>query len=180
MLVRKAEMDSYWVNLITTLWLVAALPGASATQICYNTFGTQLCPSRAHIGIGVAFLLLLVLIIVGVIYWQRRRASRERDAIATVEANQLDGPLPTPFESGFVQVQGPPVSCPAPAYHTYGPRTAPVPTSAYSIGFTPIRSAYIPKRQQSDSYSSEIQYSATLEDVLLAPPPPPAATRKFP
>jgi hypothetical protein len=180
MLVRKAEMDSYWFNLIATLWLVAALPGASASQICYNSFGTLVCRSRAHIGIGIAFLLLLVLIIIGIIFWQRRRASRERDAIATVEANQLDGPLPTPFESGFVQVQGPPVSCPAPAYHTYGPRSAALPQSAFSIGFTPIRtSSYIPKRQKSDSYSS--QYSATLEDAsLCAPPPPPAATRGFP
>jgi len=173
-------MDSYWFNLITALWLVAALPGASASQICYNSFGTLVCRSRAHIGIGIAFLLLLVMIIIGIIYWYQRRASRERDAIATVEANQVDGPLPTPFESGFLQVQGPPVSCPAPAYHTYGPRSAAVPQSAYSIGFTPIRTSYIPKRQKSDSYSEASQYSATFEDALCAPPPPPAAARGFP
>ncbi|KIL59333.1 hypothetical protein M378DRAFT_14860 [Amanita muscaria Koide BX008] len=137
-------------------------------------------PVHARIGIWVAFLLLLVLIIVGIVFWQRRRARRQRDAIATVEAGQVDGPPPTPFESGFLQVPRPPVSCPAPAYHSYGPRTGVVPKSAYSIGFTPPRSANMPKRPQRDSYSTASHYSITPEDdVPHTSLPPPAATRGF-
>jgi len=147
-------MNAYWFNVITTLWLVAALPRTSATKVCYNSFGTLVCRDRmsvhARIGIWVAFLLLLVLIIAGIIYWQRRRASRQRDAIATVEANQLDGPSPTPFESGFDQVKGPPVSCPAPAYYSHGHRTAAVPQSAHAVGFT------LPRTANNPSASKEI------------------------
>jgi len=176
-------MNAYWFNVITTLWLVAALPRTSATKVCYNSFGTLVCRDRmsvhARIGIWVAFLLLLVLIIAGIIYWQRRRASRQRDALATVEANQLDGPSPTPFESGFDQVKGPPVSCPAPAYYSRGHRTAAVPQSAHAAGFTLPRTANNPKRQQRDSsYSTASQYS-TPEDDGPRTPLPPAVTRGF-
>ena len=67
--------------------------------------------------VGVLFLICLTVFLV-----QRHRASRARDAIATVEASQVEGPLPTPFGSSFVQVpQGQPVSYPAMAY---GPRPA--------------------------------------------------------
>jgi len=168
-------MNAYWFNVITTLSLVGALPGASATKICYNSFGTLVCrnrmPVHARIGIWVTFLLLLVLIIAGIVYWQRRRASRQRDAIATVEANQVDGPPPTPFESGFFQVKGPPVSCPPPAYHSHGPRTTHGSQTAFPISFTPPRTA---KRQQRDSnYSTASQYSTTPDTPL----PPPVARR---
>lgn len=154
-------MNAYWFNVIITLWLVAALPGVSATKICYNSFGTLVCrnrlPVQARVGIWVAFLLLLVFIIIGAVYWQRRRAGRRRDALTTVEANQIDGPPPTPFEY------------PIPDYDPYTPRTAGVSQYAYSKGITPTRKANILK-QHRDSYSSASQYSDTPEDDVLRAP----------
>lgn len=106
--------------------------------------------------VGVLFLICLTVFLV-----QRHRASRARDAIATVEASQVEGPLPTPFGSSFVQVpQGQPVSYPAMAY---GPRTAAVPPSALSVGFTPG----LPQRERAPYSSSH--YPLTAELSGLAP-----------
>jgi len=167
-------MDTYRFNVNAILWLVVAgIPVASATttKICYNSFGTIICRNRLPVHERVAFwivgLLLLGFIISSFIYCIRRRASRQRDAIATVESNQVNGPPPTPFESGFVQVHGPSATYPTlpPYANAYGPRTAAAPQSAYSVGFTPSRTAKnVPK------YSSS-QYSTSPEDVPYAPPP---------
>jgi hypothetical protein len=172
-------MDTYWFNVNAILWLVvAALPVASATttRICYNSFGTVVCRNRLPVHERVAFwivgMLLLGLTISSFIYCLRRRASRQRDSIATIESNQINGPPPTPFESGFVQVQGRSVTYPAvpPYTNAYGPRTAAAPQSAYSVGFTPARTAKNIQPRSKASYSSS-QYSTSPEDAAYAPPP---------
>jgi len=169
-------MDTYLFNVITTLWLVAAaLPVVSATKICYNSFGTFICrdrlPVHERIGLWILFLSVLALVIGTFLWWLRRRASRQRDAIATVEANQIHGPASTPFESGFVQVHPPVVSYPTQPYNNpYGPRTAAPAQSAYSVGFTPSKNRNL--------YQTDSQYSTTPEEVLLAPPPPPTSSAR--
>jgi len=173
----------YWLVLITTLLLLAVLPIASVRKVCYDSYGMVICrddmSSRARIGIWVVSFLLMILIIIGVIWWQQHLANRERDAVAAVEANQAEGPPPTPFESGFVQVQGPSVTYPRVAYHGYGPRTAAaaVPQSAYSVGFTPSKTPYVPQRPFGASYSSRY-FPSKPEDTPYVPPyvPPPPAT----
>jgi hypothetical protein len=106
--------------------------------------------------VGVLLLICLTVFLV-----QRHRASRARDAIATVEASQVEGPLPTPFQSSFVQVpQGQSVTYPTMAY---GPRTAAVPPSALSVGFTPN----LPQRERAPYSSSH--YPLTAELSALAP-----------
>jgi hypothetical protein len=171
-------MDIYWFNAIAILGLLVAAPVASATatKICYNSFGTVICrnklPVHERLVLWIVGLLLLGLIISTFIYCLRRRASRQRDALATVESNQINGPPPTPFGSGFVQVQGPSVTYPAlpPYTHAYGPRTAAAPQSAYSVGFTPSRTTKNISQHPRDSYSSS-KYSTSPEDVPYAPPP---------
>jgi len=172
-------MDSYWFNVNAILWLVvAALPVASATttKICYNSFGGIVCRNKLPVHERVAFwivgMLLLGLIISSFIYCLRHRASRQRDSVATIESNQINGPPPTPFESGFVQVHGHSVTYPAvpPYTNAYGPRTAAAPQSAYSVGFTPSRTAKNIQPRSKASYSSS-QYSTSPEDVAYAPPP---------
>ncbi|KAF8621938.1 hypothetical protein AX15_007374 [Amanita polypyramis BW_CC] len=107
---------------------------------------------------------VLVIICITVFLVHRHRTSRERDAIATVEASQVEGPPPTPFGSSFVQAQrAPSITLPPPAY---GPRTAAaVPQSAYSVSFTP-RTPGVPQRTRTPYSSSH--YSGTGETSYAA------------
>jgi len=153
---------------LTTLWVVvvvAASPVVATQQVCYNSFGTIVCHNQlsynAHAAIWASGIGVLLLIFLTVFLVRRHRASRARDAIATVEASQVEGPLPTPFGSSFVQVpQGQPVTYPAMAY---GPRTAAAPQSALSVGFTPG----LPQRERAPYSSSH--YPLTAELSALAP-----------
>ncbi|PFH49543.1 hypothetical protein AMATHDRAFT_63008 [Amanita thiersii Skay4041] len=130
-----------WSVALATAWAVASVPVVSAEKVCYTSFGQVVCkerlPLQARAAIWVTCLGVLVLIIGTILLVQRHRANRERDAIATIEASQMEGPMPTPFGSSFVQVNGPP---PPVTYNVapYGPRTAGVaPASAYTVNFTP-------------------------------------------
>lgn len=134
---------SGWCFVLTGFWMAGLVPVVSAEQVCYTSFGNTICkdtlPWGARFAIWAVCASILVMVIVGIILLQRHRARRERDAIATVEANQVEGPPHTAFGSSFVQVQGPP-PYPTTTYNVapYGPRTAGVaPPSAYTINFTP-------------------------------------------
>ncbi|KAF8631648.1 hypothetical protein AX17_005050 [Amanita inopinata Kibby_2008] len=163
-------MEAYWLFIVMALvWTSASIPVASAEQVCYHTFNGLVCKDRlplsARVAIWAICVAVLFLIIITAIYVHRRRASRERDAIATVEASQVDGPPPTPFGSSFVQVQGPPVAYP---FAPYGPRTAgAVPHSAYTVNFTPRTPGVPPARTP---YSSS-RYPTTPEVSQLSPYP---------
>jgi len=152
---------------LATVWVVviAASPVVSATKVCYNSFGTIVChdqlPFDARAAIWSSAVFVLILIIVTVFLVHRRRTNRARDAIATVEASQVDGPPPTPFESGFVQVQAQPVTYPA---MTYGPRTAAIPPSALSVGFTPS----LPYRERVPYSSSHYAQTAELSSLVVS------------
>jgi len=152
---------------LATVWMmvVAASPVVSATQVCYNSFGSIVChnqlPFDARAAIWSAGVFVLILIIITLYLVHRRRTNRARDAIATVEASQVDGPPPTPFESGFVQVQAQPVTYPA---MTYGPRTAAVPPSALSVGFTPS----LPQRERVPYSSSHYAQTAELSSLVVS------------
>jgi len=152
---------------MATVWVVvvAASPVVSATKVCYNSFGTIVCHDQlsfdARAAIWSTGVLVLLLIIVTVFLVHRRRTNRARDAIATVEASQVDGPPPTPFESGFVQVQAQPVTYPA---MTYGARTAAVPPSALSVGFTPS----LPQRERVPYSSSHYAQTAELSSLVVS------------